>query len=181
MPILTVCAFTITSLIVVLAVHMIKNRRRSYKGNLPEILDHLNGKTSTAYEELCRQRMNSQDVPIGVGVGKSASTSSWPDETLLQSCNLDISTGHVILSFLQEYLESPQKIADQWESVADYSNSNAETTIGENEENKSKNVDQSVLPYDETAVQLTGEHVGNGYINASKIHDSDLRQVACEL
>lgn len=50
MPILTVCAFTITSLIVVLAIHLYRNRRRSYKGNLPEILDHLNGKTSTAYE-----------------------------------------------------------------------------------------------------------------------------------
>lgn len=34
------------------------------------------------------------------------------------------------------------------------------------------------MPYDETIVQLTGDHVGNGYINASKIHDSDLRQVA---
>jgi len=177
MPILTVCAFTVTSLIVVLAVHMYRNRRRSFKGNLPEILDHLNGKTSTAYEELCRQRMNSQDVPIGV-VGKSSSTSSWPDETLLQSCNMDISTGHVILSFLQEYLDSPQKIADQWESVADYFNSNAETVIGEREENQEKNADQAVLPYDETVVNLTGEHTGNGYINASKIHDSDLRQPA---
>ncbi|KAI6171328.1 Receptor-type tyrosine-protein phosphatase N2 [Aphelenchoides bicaudatus] len=173
MPILTVCAFTITSLIVVLAVHMYRNRRRSYKGNLPEILDHLNGKTSTAYEELCRQRMNSQDIPIAVG--KSASTSSWPDESVLQSCNLDISTGHVILSFLQEYLDSPQKIADQWESVVDYTNASAETTIGEREENREKNADQSVLPYDETIVNVPS---GNGYINASKIYDSDLRQVA---
>jgi protein tyrosine phosphatase len=176
-PILTVCAFTLTSLIVVLGVHMFRNRRRSFKDNLPEILDHLNGKTSTAYEELCRQRMNSQDP---IGVGKSASTSSWPDETLLQSCNLDISTGHVILSFLQEYLDSPQKIADQWESVADYTNSNAETTIGEKPENQEKNVDQSILPYDENVVTLTGEDLidNNNYINASKIHDSDLRQVA---
>lgn len=49
-PILTVCAFTLTSLAVVLAVQMIKSRRRSYRGNLPEILDSLNGKASTAYE-----------------------------------------------------------------------------------------------------------------------------------
>ncbi|KAI6188448.1 Receptor-type tyrosine-protein phosphatase N2 [Aphelenchoides besseyi] len=176
-PILTVCAFTITSLIVLLAVHVVKNRRRPYKSNFPEVVDHLEGKASTAYEELCRQRMNSQDVPIGITVGKSTSTSSWPDETLLQSCNLDISTGHVILSFLQEYLDTPEKIADQWKSVAEYVNSNAETTIAEREENRAKNADPSVLPYDETVVMLK-ENNEEKYINASKIHDSDLRQVA---
>ncbi|KAI6235178.1 Receptor-type tyrosine-protein phosphatase N2 [Aphelenchoides besseyi] len=177
LPILMVCAFTITSLIIVLAVHVIRNRRRPYKSNFPEVVDHLEGKASTAYEELCRQRMNSQDVPIGITVGKSTSTSSWPDETLLQSCNLDISTGHVILSFLQEYLDTPEKIADQWNSVAEYVNTNAETTIAEREENRAKNADPSVLPYDETVVMLK-ENNEEKYINASKIHDSDLRQVA---
>lgn len=75
---------------------------------------------------------------------------------------MDISIGHVILvspvriykdpdhllfqSFFQEYLDSPQKIADQWESVADYTNSNAETVIGEREENREKNADQAILP-----------------------------------
>jgi protein tyrosine phosphatase len=137
--------------------------------------------------------MSSQDVPIGVTVGKSSSTSSWPDETLLQSCNLDISTGHVILSFLQEYLDTPEKIADQWNSVADYTNSSAETTIAERAENKCRNVDQSVVPCkffhfqnlmipfsdDENIVVLSGTDSNqDGYINASKIFDSDLRQIS---
>ncbi|CAD5223188.1 unnamed protein product [Bursaphelenchus xylophilus] len=178
MPILAICAFTITSLVAVLAVHLIRNRRRSYKGsNFPEVVDCLDGKAS--YEELCRQRMTYQD-PVGtsVGVGKSASTSSWPDEALLQSCNLDISTGHVILSFLQEYLDTPEKIEEQWNSVADYRNLHAETTIGQREENQSKNLDPAILPYDENVVILKDEEGNETYINASKITDSDPRQAA---
>lgn len=74
LPILMVCAFTISSLIVVLAVHLVRSRRRNYRNNLPEVLDCIDGKSS--YEELCRQRMTSHE-PVGVTVGKSSSTSSW--------------------------------------------------------------------------------------------------------
>ncbi|CAD5217157.1 unnamed protein product [Bursaphelenchus okinawaensis] len=174
MPILAICAFTITSLVGVLAVHLIRNRRRNYKGsNFPEVVDCLEGKAS--YEELCRQRMTQDPVTT---VGKSASTSSWPDEALLQSCNLDISTGHVILSFLQEYLDTPEKIEEQWKSVADYRNLVAESLIGQTEANKSKNVDQSILPYDENVVLVKDELGNETYVNASRITDSDPRQAA---
>ena len=175
-PILAICALTIMTLISVLAVHLVKNRRNNnFKSNLPEVIDNLEGKAATAYEDLCRQRMNNQDVPTGVTIGgppmKSGSTSSWPDESLYQSCNLDISTGHVIMSFLQEHLDNPGKIADQWNSVSGYFNTSSITTIALEPSNIEKNRDRTVLPYDDNVVTIS-----EGYVNASKIHDSDPHQ-----
>uniref|UniRef100_A0AC34RF79 Receptor-type tyrosine-protein phosphatase N2 n=1 Tax=Panagrolaimus sp. JU765 TaxID=591449 RepID=A0AC34RF79_9BILA len=173
-PILAICAFTITTLVVVLAVHFIKNRRRLIKSNLPEVIDSLEGgKSVAAYEDLCRQRMSSQDTPTGVTVNaatvsKTSSTSSWPDESVIQSSKLDISTGHVILSFLKEHLENPDKIEEQWNSVSGYFNKNAISTIALEPQNITKNRDRNVIPYDENVVTTE-----NGYINASKIFDSD--------
>jgi protein tyrosine phosphatase len=184
-PILFICAFTITTLISVLAVHLVKNRRRTYRENLPEVIDTIeggSGKATFAYEELCRQRnrMSIHDAAVGVP-SKTSSTSSWPDENLLQS-ELDISTGHIILGFLTEHLERPEKIEEQWNSVANYVNTRGETTIATSAENVSKNRDKTVLPYDENVVTLQPANgdltQGLQYINASKIHDSDLRHVA---
>jgi len=128
---MAICALTITSLLSVLAVHIYKNKRTHTKFNksyLPEVIDHLEGKPSAVYEELCRQRMSGQDASIAVKIGggrktsKQSSTSSWPDESLLQSSNLDISTGHVLLEFLREHLDKPGEISNQWKSLADYVN-----------------------------------------------------------
>ncbi|KAI1721237.1 protein-tyrosine phosphatase domain-containing protein [Ditylenchus destructor] len=197
-PILAVCALTITSLVSVLAVHLYKNRRHSYKSNLPEVIDSIEGKQCAVYEDLCRQRMN--EAPIAVSVARVGSTkhsrdstSSWPDESLLQTTNLDISTGHVILSFLQDCLKKPSEISDQWSSLENYGVSNAQTTVASDVNNADKNFDDNVLPYDESLVVLrntqqsspskaSGSIVdiesGTNYINASKIYDSDPRQIA---
>ncbi|KAI1729340.1 protein-tyrosine phosphatase domain-containing protein [Ditylenchus destructor] len=196
-PILAVCALTITSLVSVLAVHLYKNRRHSYKSNLPEVIDSIEGKQCAVYEDLCRQRMN--EAPIAVSVARVGSTkhsrdstSSWPDESLLQTTNLDISTGHVILSFLQDCLKKPSEISDQWSSLENYGVSNAQTTVASDVNNADKNFDDNVLPYDESIVVLRNTQQspskasssivdvesGTNYINASKIYDSDPRQIA---
>lgn len=150
MPILGICAFTITTLFVVLAVHLIKNRRKTFKSNLPDVIDNLEGgKSAIAYEELCRQRAQETPTSINIGgavVSKTSSTSSWPDESLIQSCNLDISTGHVILSFLKEHLENPNKIEEQWNSVSSYFNSNSVQSIGLEPQNVNKNRDRTIIP-----------------------------------
>jgi len=184
-PILFICAFTITTLVSVMAMHLVKNRRRTYRENLPEVIDSIEGgKATYAYEELCRQRNRmsvGHDVPVGVP-SKTSSTSSWPDESLMQSSELDISTGHIILGFLTEHLERPEKIEEQWNSVKNYSNTRGITSIASSTENISKNRDKNVLPYDDNVVTLQPANgdltQGLQYINASKIHDSDLRHVA---
>uniref|UniRef100_A0A915DRY9 Uncharacterized protein n=1 Tax=Ditylenchus dipsaci TaxID=166011 RepID=A0A915DRY9_9BILA len=158
---------------------------------LPEVIDHLEGKPCTVYEDLCRQRMNTQDVPIAVNIGKAtsskhSSTSSWPDECLLQTSQMDISTGHVILSFLQDCLKKPNEISDQWTSLEHYeSNTNTQTSVASSDQNADKNFDKSVIPYDESLVTLNRQQQqptssannlvnvesesSNTYINASKI------------
>jgi len=185
---MAICALTITSLLSVLAVHIYKNKRTHTKFNksyLPEVIDHLEGKPSAVYEELCRQRMSGQDASIAVKIGggrktsKQSSTSSWPDESLLQSSNLDISTGHVLLEFLREHLDKPGEISNQWKSLADYVNRFGQLAAANEEVNKEKNFDWSILPYDDSAVTLqapSSSGDGSHYINASKIYDSDPQQ-----
>ncbi|KAK0421229.1 hypothetical protein QR680_015124 [Steinernema hermaphroditum] len=157
MPILMICAFTITALISVMAVHMFRTRRRNFKFELPEIADHLEGKAQMAYEELCRQRMSGvHEGPTSVQVAptgtksKTSSLSSWPDEATTSS--MDISTGHVILKFLQEFLEQPEKIAENW------------TTLEESVQ-PSTSADESA--FDQTATVLSQP------LNATAIHDAD--------
>jgi receptor-type tyrosine-protein phosphatase N len=149
------------------------------------VIDHLEGKPSAVYEELCRQRMSGQDASIAVKIGggrktsKQSSTSSWPDESLLQSSNLDISTGHVLLEFLREHLDKPGEISNQWKSLADYVNRFGQLAAANEEMNKEKNFDWSILPYDDSAVTLqspSSSGDGSHYINASKIYDSDPQQ-----
>jgi receptor-type tyrosine-protein phosphatase N len=112
-------------------------------------------------------------------VSKNSSTSSWPDESLMQSSELDIQTGHALMDFLQQHLNKPDEISNQWKSLSDYSNKFAESSIAKNSINIEKNVDSSIIPYDDSLVNLNAtEEERKTYINASKIYDSDPQQIA---
>ncbi|EYB86805.1 hypothetical protein Y032_0273g999 [Ancylostoma ceylanicum] len=169
MPVLFICAFTITALVTVLAVHLVKNRRY-YGSNITHAVDDVEGKSSLAYQELCRQRI-AQEPGSGRG-SKSSSTSSWCEEAVQQS-SIDISTGHVILNFLQECLADPTKIEAQWDSIRDYHNSEKHTTIGAQHPQRNR----SIVPFDESLVPVDSWEEGKTeYLNASFIHDDDPRQ-----
>ncbi|KAL6725933.1 hypothetical protein Aduo_007953 [Ancylostoma duodenale] len=169
MPVLFICAFTITALVTVLAVHLVKHRRY-YGSNITHAVDDIEGKSSLAYQELCRQRI-AQEPGSGRG-SKSSSTSSWCEEAVQQS-SIDISTGHVILNFLQECLADPTKIEAQWDSIRDYHNSEKHTTIGAQHPQRNR----SIVPFDETLVPVDSWEEGKTeYLNASFIHDDDPRQ-----
>ncbi|CAJ0597157.1 unnamed protein product [Cylicocyclus nassatus] len=170
MPVLFVCAFTITALLSVLAVHLVKQRRHYYNNNIQNI-DDIEGKSSLAYQELCRQRI-AQDPPGSGRASKSSSTSSWGEEAIQQS-GIDISTGHVILNFLQECLADPTKIEAQWDAIRDYRNTDKHTTIGTEHPNRNR----SVVPFDESLVPVDSWEEGKKeYLNASFIYDDDPRQ-----
>uniref|UniRef100_A0A915BJU8 Uncharacterized protein n=2 Tax=Parascaris univalens TaxID=6257 RepID=A0A915BJU8_PARUN len=77
MPILVICAFTITALFTVLAVHQVKQRQRSRReAAIPELAEQVEGKPSTLYQDLCRHRMSTQEPSSGTN-SKHSSTSSW--------------------------------------------------------------------------------------------------------
>jgi receptor-type tyrosine-protein phosphatase N len=188
-PTLVVCSFVVFVLVALLAVYAIRHQQRRRRQ-----VDDFEARPSRAYQELCRQRMGAKTTDGGIGrfvssssaygdqqqpTSKTSSTSSWCEEPIQQS-NMDITTGHIILSYLEEYLKSQQTLDAEWSALELYRNLNATTDIAKLSENQDKNRFQDVLPYDHTLIRLQygadadiaqcGE-----YINASMLYDSDPR------
>ncbi|XP_008161205.2 receptor-type tyrosine-protein phosphatase N2 isoform X2 [Chrysemys picta bellii] len=169
---------------------------------LKEKLSALGTDTSSdataAYQELCRQRMavkssdrpellhtsrvnsvSSQfsDGPIASPSARS-STSSWCEEPV--QSNMDISTGHMILSYMEDHLKNKNRLEKEWEALCAYQAEPNAMTIAQKEENVQKNRSQSVVTYDHSRICLKAEnsHDNSDYINASPIMDHDPRNPA---
>ncbi|XP_068862517.1 receptor-type tyrosine-protein phosphatase N2 isoform X2 [Aphelocoma coerulescens] len=151
-----------------------------------------------AYQELCRQRMavktsdrpeplhssrinsvSSQfsDGPIPSPSARS-STSSWCEEPV--QSNMDISTGHMILSYMEDHLKNKNRLEKEWEALCAYQAEPNDSTVAQQEENVQKNRSLAVVPYDHSRICLKGEssHDNSDYINASPIMDHDPRNPA---
>ncbi|KAM9022635.1 receptor-type tyrosine-protein phosphatase N2 isoform 2-T2 [Ara ararauna] len=176
-------------------------RHRAHR-RLKEKLSALGGDAGSdataAYQELCRQRMavkasdrpeplhssrvnsvSSQfsDGPIPSPSARS-STSSWCEEPV--QSNMDISTGHMILSYMEDHLKNKNRLEKEWEALCAYQAEPNATTAAEQEENIQKNRSRAVVPYDHSRICLKGEssHDNSDYINASPIMDHDPRNPA---
>ncbi|XP_048806975.1 receptor-type tyrosine-protein phosphatase N2 isoform X2 [Lagopus muta] len=153
---------------------------------------------TAAYQELCRQRMavktsdrpeplrasrinsvSSQfsDGPIPSPSARS-STSSWCEEPV--QSNMDISTGHMILSYMEDHLKNKNRLEKEWEALCAYQAEPNATTVAQKEENTQKNRSRAVVPYDHSRICLKAEnsHDNSDYINASPIMDHDPRNPA---
>ncbi|XP_030054566.1 LOW QUALITY PROTEIN: receptor-type tyrosine-protein phosphatase N2 [Microcaecilia unicolor] len=153
---------------------------------------------TAAYQELCRQRIavkssdhpepphasrinsvSSQfsDVPTPSPTARS-STSSWCEEPV--QSNMDISTGHLILSYMEDHLKNKNRLEKEWEALCAYQAEPNASTIAQKEENGRKNRSQTVVAYDHSRIQLKTEnsHNNSDYINASPIMDHDPRNPA---
>ncbi|XP_048462081.1 receptor-type tyrosine-protein phosphatase N2 [Rhincodon typus] len=153
---------------------------------------------TNAYQELCRQRMavktserpepthasriNSVSSQFSDGPQPSpstrSSTSSWCEEPV--QSNMDISTGHMILSYMEDHLRNKNRLEKEWEALAAYQAEPNTSSIAEREENEKKNRSQLVVPYDHSRITLKVEssHSNSDYINASPIMDHDPRNPA---
>ncbi|XP_053119413.1 receptor-type tyrosine-protein phosphatase N2 isoform X3 [Hemicordylus capensis] len=176
--------------------------RHSSHHKLKEKLTRLGSDSSSdataAYQELCRQRMavkstdhpeplhasrinsiSSQfsDGPIPSPSARS-STSSWCEEPV--QSNMDISTGHMILSYMEDHLKNKNRLEKEWEALCAYQAEPNATTIAHKEENVQKNRSQDVVAYDHCRICLKAEnsHDNSDYINASPIMDHDPRNPA---
>ncbi|CAH2282063.1 receptor-type tyrosine- phosphatase N2 [Pelobates cultripes] len=159
--------------------------------------DHTSDATTT-YQELCRQRMavktsdrpeplhssrinsiSSQfsDGPMPSPTARS-STSSWSEEPV--QSNMDISTGHMILSYMEDHLKNKNRLEKEWEALCAYQAEPNATVIAHNEENAKKNRSMAVVPYDHNRIFLKADnsHDNTDYINASPIMDHDPRNPA---
>ncbi|CAJ1072988.1 receptor-type tyrosine-protein phosphatase N2-like [Xyrichtys novacula] len=177
-------------------------RHRSHH-KLKEKLTNLGtdtGSDATAtYQELCRQRMavkppmerqepissrinsvSSQFSDAGQAVSPSArsSVSSWSEEPA--HSNMDISTGHMILSYMEDHLKNKDRLEKEWEALCAYQAEPNASTIGLKDGNAKKNRSTAVVAYDHSRITLKVENSqGNSdYINASPMMDHDPRNPA---
>uniref|UniRef100_A0A8C6VFA7 Protein tyrosine phosphatase receptor type N2 n=1 Tax=Naja naja TaxID=35670 RepID=A0A8C6VFA7_NAJNA len=139
-------------------------------------------KTSDCSEPLHASRINSissqfSDGPIPSPSTRS-STSSWCEEPV--QSNMDISTGHMILAYMEDHLKNKNRLEKEWEALCAYQAEPNATTIAHKEENVQKNRSQVIVAYDHCRICLKAEnsHDNSDYINASPIMDHDPRNPA---
>lgn len=113
------------------------------------------------YQELCRQRMHNKN-PVCTTMNESASqismnspnfksessrssTSSWSEEPL-SSFNIDITTGHVILSYMEQHLNDKNRLNKDWDYLSSYTAEPNKTEAGTIADNMTKNRYSNILP-----------------------------------
>ncbi|XP_064456124.1 receptor-type tyrosine-protein phosphatase N2-like [Ornithodoros turicata] len=152
---------------------------------------------SQDYQDLCRQRMaaknHEKSEPMRVTAqspkrvsslsqsdpsqpGSRSSTSSWSEEPV--TSNMDISTGHMILTYMEDHLKCKDRLDREWEALCAYEADPSATATAA--ANMKKNRYPDVLPYDHSRVVLNDLSNMNSsdYINASTITDHDPRNPA---
>ncbi|XP_045473175.1 receptor-type tyrosine-protein phosphatase N2 isoform X2 [Harmonia axyridis] len=148
---------------------------------------------SKDYQELCRARMSAKGQPSGESVhgritslskeseqspSSRSSTSSWSEEPALH--NMDISTGHIVLNYMEDHLKNKDRLEQEWVALCAYVAEPCATTVSLKKENAGKNRYPEIVPYDHSRVVLNDLSNANGsdYINASSITDHDPRNPA---
>ncbi|KZC11930.1 Receptor-type tyrosine-protein phosphatase N2 [Dufourea novaeangliae] len=149
---------------------------------------------SKDYQDLCRARMHAKqptDKPESPRVShlsresesnnlpsNRSSTSSWGDEPALS--NMDISTGQMVLSYMEDHLKNKDRLDQEWTALCAYEADPCLTEVAESETNVKCNRPGGPLPYDHSRVILNDLANANNsdYINASTITDHDPRNPA---
>merc|ERR1719187_3228682 len=164
-----------------------------------ENLDTERGKVQEEYKQLCRdwsrcsktQSNNGGDSTKNSGSDSpktkkklqsqdsknsdKSSTSSWGEEPT--STNMDISTGHMVLAYMEDHLKNKQRLEQEWVALCGYEAEPCSTAIAFKADNKKKNRFPDKLPYDHNRVILNAVLNGSNsdYINASSVTDHDPR------
>jgi len=109
---------------------------------------------------------------------RTSSTSSWQEEP--SATAMDISTGHMVLSYMEDHLKNKQRLEQEWVGLCAYEAEPNSTAIAFKVENKKKNRYPDKLPYDHNRVLLNALANGTNsdYINASTVMDHDPRNPA---
>uniref|UniRef100_A0A8D3BLX7 Protein tyrosine phosphatase receptor type Na n=1 Tax=Scophthalmus maximus TaxID=52904 RepID=A0A8D3BLX7_SCOMX len=107
-----------------------------------------------------------------------SSTPSWSEEPA--QSNMDISTGHMILAYMEDHLRNKDRLQKEWEALCSYQAEPSSVAVAQVPNNVDKNRHAQSLPYDHSRVKLKTEvnPSKHDYINASTIFDHDPRQPA---
>ncbi|XP_006867901.1 PREDICTED: receptor-type tyrosine-protein phosphatase-like N isoform X2 [Chrysochloris asiatica] len=158
------------------------------------------GDTTFEYQDLCRQHMATKSLfnrgegppePSRVSSVSSqfsdaaqaspsshSSTPSWCEEPA--QANMDISTGHMILAYMEDHLRNRDRLAKEWQALCAYQAEPNTCATAEGESNVKKNRHPDFLPYDHARIKLKVESSPSrsDYINASPIIEHDPRMPA---
>lgn len=194
-----VCGVIAGAVIAVGALYVVRRHARSREKL--QGLAQLDTEASHDYQDLCRQRMasKSSEKPEPIHVAQRvmskesetsvrssssrSSTSSWNEEPVIS--NMDISTGHMVLSYMEDHLNNKDRLEQEWIALCAYEADPASVEAATDPANIKKNRYEDVLPYDHSRVVLNDETniAGSDYINASTIADHDPRNpayIACQ-
>lgn len=107
-----------------------------------------------------------------------SSTSSWVEEPV--SSNMDITTGHIILNYMEDHLKKKDRLDQEWEALCAYEADPCSTNAADQKQNANKNRYPDILPFDHSRVILNDLANANSsdYINANTITDHDPRNPA---
>uniref|UniRef100_A0A8C0N0N2 Protein tyrosine phosphatase receptor type N n=1 Tax=Canis lupus familiaris TaxID=9615 RepID=A0A8C0N0N2_CANLF len=158
------------------------------------------GDTTFEYQDLCRQHMAAKSLfsraegppePSRVSSVSSqfsdaaqaspsshSSTPSWCEEPA--QANMDISTGHMILAYMEDHLRNRDRLAKEWQALCAYQAEPNTCATAQGEGNIKKNRHPDFLPYDHARIKLKVESSPSrsDYINASPIIEHDPRMPA---
>jgi receptor-type tyrosine-protein phosphatase N len=106
---------------------------------------------------------------------KELEDSNRPDDQA--TSNMDISTGHMVLAYMEDHLKNKQRLEQEWVALCGYEAEPCATTVAFKAENKKKNRYPDKLPYDHNRVILNAllNKSSSDYVNASTITDHDPR------
>ncbi|XP_055638338.1 receptor-type tyrosine-protein phosphatase-like N isoform X2 [Toxorhynchites rutilus septentrionalis] len=171
-------------IVIVITLFLIKKHDKK-KDKIGGLQAGLSGAESCSkdYQDLCRARMagkaGANDSPGSrvTSLAKEAerppssrsSTSSWSEEPALT--NMDISTGHMVLSYMEDHLRNKGRLQREWEALCRYEAEPSARDAALQSQCVPLNRPGAPLPYDHSRVVLN--HLANAegmdYINASTI------------
>lgn len=107
-----------------------------------------------------------------------SSTPSWCEEPV--QSNMDISTGHMILAYMEDHLRNRDRLAKEWQALCAYQAEPSVCSVAQSEANLKKNRNPDYVPYDHVRIKLKAESnpSRSDFINASPIIEHDPRMPA---
>ena len=88
--------------------------------------------------------------------------------------DMDVTSGHVVLSYMESHLRNDRKLSQEWKSLCGYETESS-TNVATEPQNAGKNRYTNILPNDKTRVKLCAadNHTKSDYINATYVFDSN--------
>ncbi|KAM8806946.1 receptor-type tyrosine-protein phosphatase-like N [Eudromia elegans] len=107
-----------------------------------------------------------------------SSTPSWCEEPV--QSNMDISTGHMILAYMEDHLRNRDRLAKEWQALCTYQAEPNACAVAHSEAHLKKNRNPDYVPYDHVRIKLKAESnpSRSDFINASPIIEHDPRMPA---